>query len=595
MPLRSIFRGRRLARNEEELNDYPRHYDYPKPSRACDILMKGGITSGVVYPHAVCELAKTYKLVNVGGTSAGAIAAAAAGAAELGRPNGFVKLAGLPAWIGAGDNLLYLFRPQKRTKHLFRVFLAGLGGGLLRYPRLLATAMVNFPITTVVAAAPGTAMIVIAALADGTLVKVAGITAGALLILLALALALPARLVFALGRVPKNGYGLCSGLGGSDDKPALTPWLTKLLNDLAGKPASSTPLTFGELRAGGINLEFMTTNLTLRRPYRLPWQTREYFLDPRELRRWFPPTVVSWLENNPPAPPAGADDAREWALLCKLLEPLRPLPAPDELPVIVGARMSLSFPLLLSAVPLWTLDMSRYDNQEALKSWNAWAKQHANDWQQLLAAGSDTLPAASPEAERCWFSDGGISSNFPVHFFDAPLPVRPTFAINLRPFHRDYPQSTDEEKNSYLPAVSGGGLLEWWYRFPANGGLKQVSAFAQAIGRTMQNRVDEAQMRVPGYRDRIAHVSLSAKEGGLNLKMSGSVIERLTKRGLFVARRLVERFALPPQSPAAQSCDSHRWTRYRAAVAALSEQLTRFDVGYKATADELNGPPYRTL
>jgi len=73
------------------------------------------------------------------------------------------------------------------------------------------------------------------------------------------------------------------------------------------------------------------------------------------------------------------------------------------------------------------------------------------------------------------------------------------------------------------------------------------------------------------------------------------VIERLTKRGLFVARRLVERFALPPQSPAALSWDSHRWTRYRAAVAALSEQLTRFDVGYKATADELNGPPYRTL
>jgi hypothetical protein len=256
--------------------------------------------------------------------------------------------------------------------------------------------------------------------------------------------------------------------------------------------------------------------------------------------------------------------------------------------------MSLSFPLLLSAVPLWSLDMSRHDNQDALRSWNGWAKEHAAGWEQLLEAGGDT-PPAHPEAEQCWFSDGGISSNFPVHFFDAPLPLRPTFAINLRPFHRDYPQSADEQNNSYLPAVSGGGLLEWWYRFPAKGGLKQVSAFAQAIGRTMQNRVDEAQMRVPGYRDRIAHVSLAPQEGGMNLNMPSTVIAKLTKRGLFAARRLVDRFAQPATSPAALSWDSHRWTRYRSAVAALSDQLTRFDVAYQATATDLNGPPYRAL
>ena len=51
--------------------------DYGSPTRTCDIVMKGGITSGVVYPHAICELAKTYRFVQVGGTSAGAIAAAA--------------------------------------------------------------------------------------------------------------------------------------------------------------------------------------------------------------------------------------------------------------------------------------------------------------------------------------------------------------------------------------------------------------------------------------------------------------------------------------------------------------------------------------
>src|SRR5919112_1231854 len=60
--------------------------DFPaEPALQCDIVMKGGITSGVVYPLAVCELATTYRLRSVGGASAGAIAAAAAVAAEMGR------------------------------------------------------------------------------------------------------------------------------------------------------------------------------------------------------------------------------------------------------------------------------------------------------------------------------------------------------------------------------------------------------------------------------------------------------------------------------------------------------------------------------
>jgi hypothetical protein len=87
--------------------------DYTRVERKCDIVMKGGITSGVVYPHAVCELARTYSFCNVGGTSAGAIAAAATAAAEYGRENlGFNKLAGLPGWLGEGTNLRSLFQPQ---------------------------------------------------------------------------------------------------------------------------------------------------------------------------------------------------------------------------------------------------------------------------------------------------------------------------------------------------------------------------------------------------------------------------------------------------------------------------------------------------
>src|SRR5215217_8752135 len=107
---------------------------YAAPVATCDVVMKGGITSGIVYPWAVCDLATRYRLVNVGGASAGAIAAAAAAAAEYGRTQGggFPVLAGLPGQLGAqtkGQSLLFsLFQPQRRTAPLFALLATSLGG-----------------------------------------------------------------------------------------------------------------------------------------------------------------------------------------------------------------------------------------------------------------------------------------------------------------------------------------------------------------------------------------------------------------------------------------------------------------------------------
>ena len=44
------------------------------PRRECDIVMKGGVTSGIVYPPALLELQETYRFNSIGGTSAGAVA-----------------------------------------------------------------------------------------------------------------------------------------------------------------------------------------------------------------------------------------------------------------------------------------------------------------------------------------------------------------------------------------------------------------------------------------------------------------------------------------------------------------------------------------
>src|SRR5689334_22503917 len=79
----------------------------------CDLVMKGGITSGVIYPLAVCQLATTRRLRCVGGTSAGAIAAAGAAAAEFGHDGGagalgradvgYPRLASLPDKLAATE------------------------------------------------------------------------------------------------------------------------------------------------------------------------------------------------------------------------------------------------------------------------------------------------------------------------------------------------------------------------------------------------------------------------------------------------------------------------------------------------------------
>src|SRR5688500_4902762 len=569
----------------------PSSYDFSKPTRSCDVVMKGGITSGVVYPHAVCELAQTYRLRNVGGTSAGAIAAAAAAAAELGRDaDGFRKLAALPAWISAGDNLFSLFQPQPPTRRLFRFLVAGLGSPRGRALRLLGAGVRSFPLAVLAGALPGAALVVLSAFyAESAVMLVAGVLGGLLLLCVGVALGLIAGVLRALGRtVPPNGFGLCSGLA-SGDRPALTPWLAGVLDDLAGRTQRDDPLTFGDLDRAGVRLELMTTNLTNRRPHKLPWETREFFFHPDEFRRLFPERIVAWLEEHPPPAPDTPAGRRDWELRCDLLEPLRPLPATDDLPVIVATRMSLSFPVLLSAVPLWNIDASRVSNQKALEASRASAREHPGDQP------DDGGPAERPEPERCWFSDGGISSNFPVHFFDSPLPRRPTFAINLRPFHPDHPRSRSEAENVYLPAGSGGGLLEWWYRYPERGGLAQLSAFAQSVVRTMQNRVDEAQMRVPGYRDRVVHVGFTKDEGGMNLSMPTDVIVALASRGQHAAAALVDRFASPPADPGDLSWDSHRWTRLRSTLAAVAELTSLFDESYSDAPEQPGDRTYAEL
>jgi predicted acylesterase/phospholipase RssA len=524
---------------------------FAHPTRECDIIMKGGITSGVVYPRAVTELGRTYKLRNVGGTSAGAIAAALAAAAEHGRASGgFEKLAGLPDFLAA--NLTSLFQPAPYARPAFEILLAGISpGGKLKKGLTILGKLVRFHgLAFLIGALFGLALFWLVAdfPSQGQLIRSRAMPLRILTMLIwGLIVALAVFVRSALRAIQGNAFGMCSGMPPyrNTRQPALTPWMADRLDEFAGKTGGA-PLTFGDLwgvAAGGpgnpeedprlraVNLEVMTTNLTLGWPVRLPTSSRELFFHPQELRSFFPERVVQWMEAHPFE---GRDD-REKVFLKKIVDdtPYRPMPAPADLPVVLAARMSLSFPVLISAVPLYAVDWSLKSNQDAREK------------------------GLAPAFGRCWFSDGGISSNFPIHFFDGLLPERPTFGINLRPFHPDHPKDEhDETKNVWFPTRSGQAILPTWN--PIEG----LAAFLGSIIQTMQNWQDNTQMRLPGYRDRVVHVFLSQEEGGLNLTMPKDRVVALTRRGEAAGQAIQN-----------LDWDGHRWTRFRTALAQIQEKL----------------------
>jgi predicted acylesterase/phospholipase RssA len=551
--------------------------EYADPPRSCDIVMKGGITSGVVYPRAVTALAKTFSFRNVGGTSAGAIAAAATAAAEYGREKeGFERLDELPDWIGEKGNLPGLFQPQRPTAGLFRIVLAKVERGSL-WAAVVAVA--RNPLVVALGALPGIALLLLASQGSGALTWAAYV-GGALLAALGGLLALLAYLAAKLLRaVPSNGYGLCSGWTQAyeDDeskrgRAPLTPWLSERLDEYAGLPPEE-PLTFGHLWVGPgkareglypapedrhLELAMMTTNLTNRRAHQLPLSGDGWYFRPSEFRKLFPREVVDWMVDRPPQAPPSED--------VRLDDDLLPLPEPQDMPVIVATRMSLSFPVLLSAVPLWRVDASR-----------------------VATSGEPLRP------EPCWFSDGGISSNFPIHFFDKLVPRRPTFAINLRPFRLGEGPREKQRENTWMVASEEQAIDDWWYRFSGRHWLpfkdKRLFEFLAGIGNTMQNRVDEAQMRVPGYRDRIAHVSMTEAEGGMNLTMEEKTIKDLIERGRCAAERLNEAYAGSSEETTV-TWDSHRWTRLRSTLAVLEGMQRRFATGYKGKVEPPDAPSY---
>lgn len=519
----------------------------------CDVVMKGGVTSGIVYPPAISELAKRFAFRNIGGTSIGAVAAALAAAAELGRrkqvDGTFKRLAAIPEELSVSGAIVRLMAPDTSAKSVFAPLSAALFEGRGMRPAILwglwrAVRHFGFNAAVIAAAVPLLALVLRTggwASGWGLWLFVAPLTLAVFAAVVALSYG---RAFFVMIR--ENRFGMISAHRESETgEERFTDWLGRQLQELSGLP-KDTPLTFGHLanapRRGEpipddvpvINLELIGTNITHGSAYRIPFKKDEtFYYDPAEWTTLFDADILRWLDAHPKdgVPPAINEKGVR----------LRALPGAEHFPVLVGTRLSLGVPLLFTAVPVYNIDLSRRDHRDFAES---------GDCSEPLLA------------EQCWFVDGGLCANFPIHLFDAPIPRWPTFGINLKQPHPEY---NTEPEMVWLPS-NDEPYPAVWNRCDVTAPLEMFKWFVEALIATATGWRDSLQTTMPGFRDRVVHISQRPNEGGFNLGMEPRVVERLACRGTVAGRKLRDEFGW----------DLHVWIRLRSHLAAQEKCAVAF-------------------
>ena len=533
----------------------------------CDIVMKGGITSGVVYPLAIVELHKKYRIKSVGGTSAGALAAVLVAAAEYARASGgYDRIADLPDEIS--DILLSLFQPEPKFRPLYDAFVETLEAEKpwSKIFVLTKTLLRGYPAAWLPWTLPGVLLVVLGIFMSSVWLGLFGLLIGVIGPVIGL---LRKLLRLVTRELPASDFGICSG--SSEDGyrlPALTDWLTDKVDEVAGLELNGggeygRPLTFGDLKRDdlqkndrpkdrvlppghSIDLATMTTDLMMRRPYRLPFQDKTHFFSEAEFRKLFPDRVVDQMIDGQERRNGGEGAPTD----------LYRMPRLDRLPIVVAARMSLSFPGLIRAVRVWKRDFTR--------------------------TAADDIERMIP----CLFTDGGLSSNFPIHFFDSLLPSRPTFAIALEGFHpeRHIRERGNEkyERRVWMDKDAGAGQILPLHEFSSIGG------FLMTLLHAAKDWQDNLQSTLPGYRERIAHIALKEDEGGLNLTMPKPTVRKLVDLGKEASKLLTG----DPKKDGFDF-DDHRWRRLLVVMSKLEEELVKFADAWHGTDPSVE--PYHKL
>lgn len=573
--------------------------EFCDPLHDCDLVMQGGTASGVVYPPAILKIATRYRLRCVGGTSAGAIAAAAAAAAEYGRESGgYMKLQEIQKQLNNGQFVRALFQPSRKTRPLMETALELVkytngkdDGGTHKPPGRAKRTLDIIARLTKALLLHTTLMFAAGAIVGvGLLFLLAWLAGGALsipLLLLSLVVAWLGGLAggiahlawILLKHLPWNYYGMCTGSKQPNEKQSrdvLTDWLSGCINSLAGLSArmGELPLTFEHLSKKrlpdpdkpstpgadvGITFKLVTTNLSQGQPYifPLPKKADMFVFNLDDMKHFFPEHVWDYMRD------WSNKYIRENQDVPALPEGFHFLPTGEALPIIVATRLSLSFPILLSAIRLYTI------------KGEAWERCRNETTKSTIEPG---------ELQENWFSDGGISSNFPIHMFDAWLPGRPTFGIKLtsEPEELSAPSGVSAGRR-----VSSGADVQETKKVsvylplareplpPAWTALKSLPKFLFAMFDTARNYRDNMQSMLPSYRERVAQVRLAENEGGLNLEMPDEIIKSMMRKGQEAGRKLLE-FGR-------NGFEEHKWVRLRVLMAQLETRLGELKLRYPSS------------
>jgi len=532
----------------------------------CDVIMKGGTASAIVYPPLLATLAKTFRLRNLAGTSAGSIGAALGAAAEYqrlttGSQAGYERLDSFADLVDEAGGILPRFRPTEAAAPAWQAFWAL---RQQRGPRLWLSLWSAFAGDLLAGFAWGALCALLLAAPTlawgwpglvGTLLAMAVAAKGGRWVVAVSALALVAagpRLMISWGLVgfltlgavvgaaagwlhhlwrlwtrvlPEQGFALCRG-------GELTEWLHSEMQAAAGRAVTDKPLTFGDYQGcryedgGTAQLRMMTTCLSQRRPYTLPFATQALWFEPEALAPLVGPSLAAALVAASPGEPVRVG-SRELRRL------------PDDLPVALGMRLSMALPMVLSAVPLWTR-----------RPVNTAPRGEAPNW---------TL-----EWSVLWFADGGMTSNLPLHLFDAMVPRWPTVAINL-----DYATDPADPGDVWLVSGNRAGQQPRWY------GLSGMTSFVLGLVETARNWQDSTQMTVPGQRDRLAHLRLRTDQGSMNLDMDLPTMRDVADKARQAARLLAARFGDDAGRPSSEWAN-HRWIRLLNASKLLEGALEQY-------------------
>lgn len=584
----------------------------PPFDRYCDLVLTGGLASGVVYPWAIVEIARKYRFRNIGGTSVGAMAAALAAAAEYGRRTGyeapFEALRRAPASLArelpdGRTRMLSLFHTNAHGARL--IWLWGRlargnkdrtedenprcprRGGVMR---AVGLALCAYKTPLILGALAGALLAIAVAWLLG---QPPGDWTGPTIVFVLL-MALLGAALFGVGAVCsdirsgliKNSYGLCKGgttkfSGNVPGSTGITEWLHEAIQRSAGLKVDDAPLTFRDLWCApmypgaarqpcgpddppscrAIDLQMITTSVTHGRPYRLPLAdpTSRLFFRRVDLVDFVPTGVLDALVKAAcPYAPRSKSDPPANETTVGVLE----LPGVD-MPVVVAARLSLSFPLLFSAVPLLAIDYEAPRGERMLR--------------------------------RCLFTDGGVSSNFPIHLFDAAIPRWPTFGfwLDRRPPYKSKSGNADV----WLPEFNGRGWGDSWNRFdpesrcaktkavpscvqcedPPLGSLKSdakmLFGFLHSMILGATDWRDRTSFRLPHVRNRVARIMLMPDEGGLHIGMPREqILEMAHRYGTNAGRQFVECFKERDGRPA-RAWSEQRWIRFNLLVNGLRERL----------------------